>query len=267
MSSIKNMTVAEVRDWLLGKSGQISAKDLAELRLDARVGIRQLASRYELSQARKRAELERLARMWRLEEKAWASDYRLVAGIDEAGCGPLAGPVVAAAVVFDQARPILGLNDSKQLSQSKREQLFDAIYSNASAVGVGVVSNQDIDKYNILQAAKLAMQQAVQELAITPELALVDGNSARLPSLAFPGRAILDGDARSCSIAAASVVAKVTRDRIMIELDAAYPGYGFSRHKGYPSREHYAALRKLGPSPIHRQTFLRKFYEAMDNEC
>ena len=266
MSSIRNMTVAEVRAWLFGESGQISAEALAELRLDARIGIRQLASRYELAQARERAELERLARMWLLEEKAWASGYSLVVGIDEAGCGPLAGPVVAAAVVFEQASPILGLNDSKQLSQSKREQLFDAIYSKASAVGVGVVRNHDIDKYNILQAAKLAMQQAVRELAIVPELALVDGNSARLPSLEFPSRAIQDGDARSCSIAAASVVAKVTRDRIMVELDAQYPGYGFSQHKGYPSREHYAALRKLGPSPVHRQSFLRKFYEALDDE-
>ncbi|HBK86964.1 MAG TPA: ribonuclease HII, partial [Firmicutes bacterium] len=148
------MTVAEVRAWLFGESGQISAEALAELRLDARIGIRQLASRYELAQARERPELERLAKMWLLEEKAWASGYSLVVGIDEAGCGPLAGPVVAAAVVFEQSSPILGLNDSKQLSQSKREQLFDAIYGKASAVGVGVVSNHDIDEYNILQAAK-----------------------------------------------------------------------------------------------------------------
>lgn len=266
MLSIADMTVAEVGAWLASQQGQVSASDLARLRQDMRKGVRQLAERYELNQAREQAERQRLARMWRLEEKAWADGFEFVVGIDEAGCGPLAGPVVAAAVVFDRARPILGLNDSKQLSQVKREQLFEAIQSQATAIGIGVVSNQGVDKLNILQAAKLAMQQAVRGLPLVPQIALVDGNQARLPKLDFQCHAILDGDALSCSIAAASIVAKVTRDRLMAELDTVYPGYGFGQHKGYPSREHYAALRELGPSPVHRQTFLRKFYEARLDE-
>lgn len=266
MLSIAAMTVAEVNAWLAGKQGEISADDLASLRQDQRKGVRQLAERYELNQARAQAERQRVARMWRLEEKAWAAGYELVVGIDEAGCGPLAGPVVAAAVVFTQAKPIIGLNDSKQLSETKREQLYAIIKSEAAAVGVGIVSNQEVDRLNILQAAKLAMQQAVQALPLVPNLALVDGNQARLPNLSLPCRAILDGDALSASIAAASIIAKVTRDQLMAELDTVYPGYGFGQHKGYPSREHYAALHQLGPTPVHRQTFLRKFYEANRDE-
>lgn len=266
MPSIADMTVAEVRTWLANRLGQVSARDLADLRQDVRKGVRQLVERYELNRVREQAERQRLAQMWRLEEKAWADGYELVVGIDEAGCGPLAGPVVAAAVVFDQATPILGLNDSKQLAETKRERLYEVIQSQAAAVGIGVVSSQEIDRFNILSAAKLAMQQAVQALPLLPHIALVDGNQARLPNLSLPCHAILDGDALSCSIAAASIVAKVTRDRLMAELDAVYPGYGFGQHKGYPSREHYAALHELGPSPVHRQTFLRKFYEARLDE-
>ena len=264
--SIATMTIAEVGAWLAAKQGQISADELASLRRDARKGVRQLAARYALQKARQQAEQERLARMWRLEEQAWADGCKLIVGIDEAGCGPLAGPVVAAAVVFDRAKPIVGLNDSKQVSGTKREQLFTEIQAQALAVGIGVVNNHEIDRLNILRAAKLAMQQAVQELPLVPNLALVDGNQARLPDLRFPCRAILDGDALSCSIAAASIIAKVTRDRMMAELDNIYPGYGFGQHKGYPSREHYAALHELGPSPVHRQTFLRKFFEASRDE-
>lgn len=263
---VAEMTIAEVQAWLADKYGQLSAGDLASLRQDTRKGVRQLAARHALQKAREQAEQERLAKMWRLEEQAWAEGCELVVGIDEAGCGPLAGPVVAAAVVFAGAKPILGLNDSKQVSEMKREQLFVEIQNKAVAVGVGIVNNHEIDRLNILRAAKLAMRQAVQELPLVPNLALVDGNQARLPDLRFPCRAILDGDALSCSIAAASIIAKVTRDRLMVELDTVYPGYGFGQHKGYPSREHYAALHALGPSPVHRQTFLRKFFEARRDE-
>lgn len=267
MPSITEMTIPEIQAWLASKQGQVSADDLAGLRQDARKGVRQLAIRYEVTKAREQAERQRLAKMWRLEERAWNEGRGLVVGIDEAGCGPLAGPVVAAAVVFRQAKPIIGLNDSKRLSEGKREQLFKIVHDEALAVGVGIVDNREIDRVNILNAAKLAMQQAVHSLRpLVPNLALIDGNQARLPDLSFPCQAILDGDARSCSIAAASIVAKVTRDRLMTELDATYPGYGLCQHKGYPSREHYAALHELGPSPIHRQTFLQKFYEARHNE-
>lgn len=267
MVSFTDMTVAEIGAWLKAKQGKISAQDLALLRQDRRKGVRQVAARYELQKAREQAERQRLARMWRLEERAWAEGFKLVVGVDEAGCGPLAGPVVAAAVIFPPSRPtIWGLNDSKQLSAEKRQELYQRIIDTAVAVGVGVVSNEQIDRLNILNAAKLAMQQAIKELALAPDLALVDGNQARLPTLSFPCKAIQDGDSHSCSIAAASIVAKVTRDRLMAELDRVYPGYGFAQHKGYPSRQHYAALRQLGPSPIHRQSFLRKFFEEGSHE-
>ncbi len=236
MVSFTDMTVAEIGAWLKAKQGKISAQDLALLRQDRRKGVRRLAARYELQKAREQAERQRLARMWRLEERAWAEGFKLVVGVDEAGCGPLAGPVVAAAVIFPPSRPtIWGLNDSKQLSAEKRQELYQRIIDTAVA-------------------------------ALAPDLALVDGNQARLPTLSFPCKAIQDGDSHSCSIAAASIVAKVTRDRLMAELDRVYPGYGFAQHKGYPSRQHYAALRQLGPSPIHRQSFLRKFFEEGSHE-
>lgn len=263
MGSFANMTVAEVGAWLSAKQGGISAQDLARLKQDGRKGVRQLAARYELQRAREAAERHRLARMWRLEERAWARGHQLVVGIDEAGCGPLAGPVVAAAVAFPNTKPgIRGLNDSKQLSAEKREELYQLILEQATAVGVGIVNNEEIDRINILEATKQAMVEAVSKLPVQPDLALVDGNEARLPALDFSCYAVLDGDGCSCSIAAASIIAKVTRDRLMVELDAVYPGYGFAQHKGYPSRQHYEALRQLGPSPVHRRSFLRRFYEG-----
>jgi len=261
MTRFTDMTVAEVAAWLRSRKGILSAQDLAQLKEDSRKGVRQLVARFELQKARELSERQRLKRMWLLEEKAWSNGYQLVAGIDEAGCGPLAGPVVAAAVVFPQAKTTLwGLDDSKQLTAGKRELLYQMILENAVAVGVGIIHNQEIDRLNILEATKRAMTQAVANLPVLPDLALVDGNQARLPSLDIPCQTIVDGDGCSCSIAAASIVAKVTRDRLMDELDVLYPGYGFAQHKGYPSRQHYEALRQLGPSPIHRRTFLRKFY-------
>lgn len=260
MLDLTAMTVAEVRTWLDGRLQPLSPQELVKLQQDSRSGVQQLAARYQRAQESEKAELERLAAMWQLERQAWSAGYPMVVGLDEAGCGPLAGPVVAAAVVFQSPVEIIGLNDSKKLSPAKRDELYTIVRAQAGAVGVGTVSNITVDKINILQAAKLAMRRAVNELGMSPDLALVDGTDVRLPQLGLPTRAIRTGDSRSCSIAAASIVAKVTRDRLMLELDTKYPGYGFSRHKGYPSSEHYAALRKLGPSPVHRQTFLRKFY-------
>lgn len=265
--NFSKMTVAAVHDWLTDQGGSISASDLASLRQDSRKGVRQLAMRYQLNKTRTQMEQQRLARMWRREEQAWASGYKVIVGIDEAGCGPLAGPVVAAAVVFDRPITIKGLNDSKQLTQARRQELFITIQEQAQAIGIGVIHNEQIDRLNILGAAKAAMQQATQELnPVLPDMALVDGNQARLPQLSCPCHPITAGDANSASIAAASIIAKVTRDRLMDEFDAIYPGYGFAQHKGYPSRDHYAALDRLGPSPIHRKTFLRKYYEARRNE-
>jgi ribonuclease HII len=177
-----------------------------------------------------------------------------VAGVDEAGRGPLAGPVVVAAVILDPARPIDGLADSKQLSARRREQLFEQIVARAFAHSVARVEADEIDRVNILQATLLGMSRALELLAIVPELALIDGN--RLPeSLPCPARAVVRGDATEPAISAASILAKVTRDRLLVEYEARWPGYGFAQHKGYPSPAHLAALQRLGPCPEHRRSF------------
>ena len=177
----------------------------------------------------------------------------LICGVDEVGRGPLAGPVVAAAVILDPLRPIDGLADSKKLSEARREQLADEIRGNALAWSLGRAEVEEIDAINILQASLLAMQRAVTGLAVTPGEALVDGN--RLPSLACPARAIVGGDGSEPCISAASIIAKVARDREMVQLDARYPGYGLARHKGYPTKAHLSALAELGVSEIHRRSF------------
>ncbi len=177
----------------------------------------------------------------------------LICGVDEVGRGPLAGPVVAAAVILDPRWPIDGLADSKKLSETRREQLSDEIRTHALAWSLGRAEVAEIDAINILQASLLAMQRAVAALAVTPSEALVDGN--RLPGLACPARAIVGGDASEPCISAASIVAKVARDREMVELDARFPGYGLARHKGYPTKAHLSALAELGATEIHRRSF------------
>lgn len=177
----------------------------------------------------------------------------LVAGVDEVGRGPLAGDVITAAVILDPLRPVAGLADSKQLGAARREQLFEAITRNALCFAFGRASVAEIDAMNILQASLLAMDRAVQALGMQPEFVYVDGN--RCPSWHYPSQAVVKGDARVPAIAAASILAKVVRDREMLELDLRYPGYGFSRHKGYPTPDHLEALRALGPSAIHRRSF------------
>lgn len=177
----------------------------------------------------------------------------LVAGVDEVGRGPLCGPVVTAAVILDPARPILGLNDSKKLSEARRERLFDEIREKALAWCIGRAEVEEIDRLNILQATFLAMQRAVAGLAVRPGLALIDGN--RCPVLEVPAAPVVQGDGRVPAIAAASILAKVSRDREMAALDALYPGYGMAGHKGYPTPAHLEALRRLGPTPIHRRSF------------
>lgn len=177
-----------------------------------------------------------------------------VAGVDEAGRGPLAGPVVVAAVILDPARPIDGLADSKQLTAKRREALHVLIVQRALAHAVVRVEAAEIDRVNILQATLAGMRRALESLAITPTLALIDGN--RLPdSLPCPARAIVRGDASEPAISAASILAKVTRDRILVDYDARWPGYGFAQHKGYPAPAHLEALRRLGPCPEHRRSF------------
>ena len=177
----------------------------------------------------------------------------LVAGVDEAGRGPLAGPVVAAAVILDDLHPIAGLNDSKKLSASRREALYDEIRAKALCCSVAQASVEEIDRLNILQATLLAMRRAVQGLRLKPAKVLVDGN--RLPPLDVLAEAIVGGDAKVAAISAASILAKVTRDRQLVELHAQHPEYGFDRHKGYGTADHLAALRRHGPLPVHRRSF------------
>ncbi|MDR6235785.1 ribonuclease HII [Pseudomonas oryzihabitans] len=177
----------------------------------------------------------------------------LVAGVDEVGRGPLCGAVVTAAVILDPGKPILGLNDSKKLSLLRREALFEEIQEKALAWCVARAEVAEIDRLNILHATMLAMQRAVEGLAVQPRLALIDGN--RCPKLAVPSSPVVKGDSQVPAIAAASILAKVTRDREMQALDALYPGYGLAGHKGYPTAEHLAALKRLGPTPIHRRSF------------
>lgn len=176
-----------------------------------------------------------------------------IAGVDEAGRGPLAGDVVAAAVILDPVVPIPGLNDSKKLNEASREKLFGVIVTQATAFAVARASVAEIDRLNILQASLLAMKRAVESLKMTPELIYVDGN--RCPDWSYTSEAVVGGDGRVQAIAAASILAKVTRDRELVSLDARYPGYGFATHKGYPTRSHLLALKKLGPCPIHRKSF------------
>ena len=196
--------------------------------------------------------------LWEIE-KTWADrGFHAICGIDEAGRGPLAGPVCAAAVILPEGLEIPGLNDSKKLTDKKRRELFPIIEGQALAYGIGWASQEEIDDINILQATFLAMSRAVEQLNIRPDLALVDGN--RAPTLDLPVETVVKGDSLSASIAAASVLAKVSRDDVMLRMAEEYPGYGFEVHKGYGTKAHYESLRTFGPSPIHRRTFLKKFY-------
>lgn len=178
---------------------------------------------------------------------------KIYAGVDEAGRGPLAGPVIAAAVILNPEKNISGLKDSKLLTPKKREELFEIIKSESLAFGIGRAEVEEIDQFNILQASLLAMKRAVEKLPIIPALVLVDGN--RCPDIALPSKAIIKGDSLIQAISAASIIAKVTRDREMVLLDKKYPGYDFAIHKGYGTKKHYACLEKLGISPIHRKSF------------
>lgn len=189
------------------------------------------------------------------EEKHYAEGYTAVCGCDEAGRGPLLGPVVAAAVILPRDCVIEGLNDSKKLTEKKREALFDVIKERAIAYGIAEASVDEIDGINILNASMLAMRRAVDMLPVKADFALIDGNCSR--GFDIPTETVVKGDAKSCSIAAASILAKVTRDRLCLELDDLYPQYGIAKHKGYPTKEHMQAVRQYGPTPAHRTTFLK----------
>ena len=192
--------------------------------------------------------------LWEIERELHAEGVGLICGVDEAGRGPLAGPVCAAAVILPPETELPGLNDSKKLSEKKREQLFPEIQQIALAWSVAFASVEEIEERNILGATMLAMNRAIAGLSLTPDLALIDGN--RNKEIEVPSRCVVHGDARCASIAAASILAKVSRDHLMLELAREYPQYGFEKHKGYGTRAHYAALREYGPCPAHRPSFL-----------
>lgn len=196
--------------------------------------------------------------MWEIEDELYASGVQIICGVDEAGRGPLAGPVCAAAVILPTHLEIPGLNDSKKLTDKRRRELYPLIKEKALAYGIAFADHKEIDEINILQATYLAMERALAQLSIRPDIALIDGN--RTKDFGLPVKTVVHGDSLSANIAAASILAKVTRDDVMLQMSETYPQYHFEVHKGYGTKAHYEALAQYGPSPIHRMTFLKKLY-------
>lgn len=207
----------------------------------------------------KEKELERLTTLKQIEEEIYnKEDVKYICGIDEAGRGPLAGPVVVASVIMPKDSMIEGVNDSKKVSEKKREKLYEEITNTAIAWGVGIIDQREIDEINILNATKKGLTNSLKELEIKPDLILVDALT-NIDTLGIPYRSIIKGDAKSYSIAAASIIAKVTRDRIMRQWDELYPEYGFEKHKGYGTKMHIDAIKEYGPCPLHRKSFIKNF--------
>lgn len=252
---MKAESIQQIKERLAAATGDELEELLAVYEKDERSGVKKLTERRRKEIQKEKEEDERLFAMLSYEREY--AQYRYICGIDEAGRGPLAGPVVAGAVILPKGCTIRYLNDSKQLSEKKREQLFDEIMEKAEAVGVGMVSPARIDEINILQATYEAMRMAISDLGIVPDILLND--AVKIPRVEIRQVPIIKGDAKSLSIAAASVIAKVTRDRLMTEYDRLMPEYGFAAHKGYGSAMHIEMLKKYGPSPIHRKTFIKNF--------
>ena len=230
---------------------------LAAYAEDPRAGVQSLVAAGRRRAEAYKKELARTEEMWHYERLY--PDRQYIGGIDEVGRGPLAGPVVAACVILPKDCGLLYVNDSKQLTEKKREELYDRILEEAVSVGIGVVSHEVIDEINILQATFRAMREAIDMMETKPDQILVD--AVHIPGITIPQRGIIKGDAKSISIAAASIVAKVTRDRMMVAMDEKYPGYGFAGNKGYGSAEHIQAIREKGPCEIHRRSFIHAFIE------
>jgi ribonuclease HII len=249
---VEGLTVAEVRK-LAGRIPEEDDSSWAVLERDRRVGVRKLAVQHRRELERREVERARQERLLTFERRFWSQGIMRVAGVDEAGRGCLAGPVVAAAVILPSEVDLPGLDDSKKLSPEKRERLLEEIREIAVGIGIGRVEAEEIDRINILQAALKGMRLALDQLGVEPQQVLIDGN--RKPQSRFPEIAVIDGDALSLSIAAASVVAKVHRDRLMVECDTRFPEYRFAEHKGYGSAAHLLALRTHGPCPLHRRSF------------
>lgn len=259
------MTIKEIKNFIdqFEDIEKIDNGIIKELAADSRKGVNDICNKIK----RKKAQRKDKIQQWHsqnehlnlLEEKG----YNLIAGIDEAGRGPLAGPVVSSAVILDKKNPILGLTDSKKLSQSERERLFNIILEEAVGVGIGIVSNTIIDRLNIYQATFVAMRRAVEDLSPSPEFLLIDGNQT-IPDFNIEQKAVVSGDLKVNSISAASIIAKVTRDRIMDELHESYPSYNFLSNKGYGTQEHIEAIEDVGPCPYHR--FSYKIVEKNKNK-
>ena len=255
------LSVAQVRRRFLNR--RPTPRLLRLLQQDDRNGVRQVFDFLKKKVDEERLERRRISRMLSLERGLWKSGLIQVAGVDEAGIGPLAGPVVAAAVIFPPKTRILGIDDSKKLTPEVRQQLVQQVRKKATAVGVGIASVDEIDQINIYQAGLLAMKRAIESLGLEPEFILTDARI--IPGLTFPQDGIKGGDACCFSIAAASIVAKTHRDQLMESLDVEYPHYGFARHKGYSTPEHQRALQQFGPSPLHRRSFL--YVEEVCGKC
>lgn len=248
-------SIAEIRRLFL-KASVAELPDLIRTyEPDERSGAKALVARAKKQLEAEHQEDLRLDKMM-IYERKYAEDG-VIAGLDEAGRGPLAGPVVAAAVILNPDDPIRYVNDSKQLSEKRREELFEEIMKRAVSVGIGIESPETIDEINILQADYMAMRKAIAQLKLKPQILLND--AVTIPDVSMHQVPIIKGDAKSLSIAAASIIAKVTRDRMMYDLDTLYPEYGFAKHKGYGTAEHIAAIRKFGPCPIHRRSFIGNF--------
>ena len=250
-----NKSIREIREEMVSASQDELTGLLEKYASDTRAGVQSLLRKYQMQEEKLRAERKRLDSMWEYERQY--GDCTYICGVDEAGRGPLAGPVVAGAVILPKECEILYLNDSKKLSAKRRDELYDEIQEKAVAAGVGVISNARIDEINILQATYEAMRMAIQKLGIIPQVLLND--AVTIPEIGIPQVPIIKGDAKSVSIAAASILAKVTRDRLMVEYDRIYPQYSFAKHKGYGAKAHIEAIQKYGPSPIHRRTFIKNF--------
>jgi ribonuclease HII len=250
---VTRLLLAEIRRRFVIDARPLDAETEADLRADARPGAKAILDAIARRRAENRAEGQRLRHLLRFERMLWAAGVVHVAGVDEAGMSPLAGPVAAAAVVFAPGSRIVGIDDSKKLDTVSRDRLATEIKEGAVAWSVAFADVAEIDSVNIYRAGLLAMRRAIEGLSLAPQHILLDAR--RLKELPIPQQSIVKGDCKSLTIAAASILAKTARDALMCELDAAYPGYGFSKHKGYPVREHLAAIERLGVLPIHRRSF------------
>ncbi len=248
-----DLSIEEIREQILQGNQPITAHFLNKLGRDPRQGVRKISEFLKKRYEKERAERLRILNMLNFERVLWKSGIRAVAGVDEVGIGPLAGPVVAAAVIFPPGSELAGVDDSKQLESEQRVKLAAAIRQSATAIGVGLAEVSEIDHLNIYHAALLAMRRAIEALSLKPEHLLIDARV--IPGISIPQNSFNKGDGINFSIAAASIIAKTHRDRLMEELEKKYPGYGFAQHKGYGTSEHQNAIRGLGPCPVHRLSF------------